>query len=92
MHREVATVVATNEWKSLRLRLSVMVGSEVPLFKKSIDRQALKVTKTIGALVVESSGETPQKAAVDDRSYMPDTNPRKLPQLRVVESTWDARD
>lgn len=28
------------------------------------DRQALKVTKTIGALVVESSGETPQKAAV----------------------------
>ena len=59
---------------------------------KSIDRQALKVTKTIGALVVESSGETPQKAAVDDRSYMPDTNPRKLPQLRVVESNRDARD
>ena len=25
-----------------------------------IGRQALKVTKTIGALVVESSGETPQ--------------------------------
>jgi len=26
------TVVATNEWKSLRLRLSVMVGSKVPFF------------------------------------------------------------
>ena len=31
-YREVVTVVATNEWKSLHLRLSVMVGSEVPPF------------------------------------------------------------
>lgn len=36
-----------------------------PTDQQFIDRQALKVTKTIGALVVESSGETPQKAAVD---------------------------
>ena len=54
----------------------------VTTFKNKLhgDRQVLKVTKTIGALVVESSGETPQKAAVD---YI-ETNPRKLPQLRSL--------
>jgi len=67
-------------------------SGSIPPISNFVGRQALKVTKTIGALVVESSGETPQKAAVDDRSYMLDTNPRKLPQLRVVESMWDARD
>ena len=41
-----------------------MAGND-KIRKKFIGRQALKVTKTIGALVVESSGETPQKAAVD---------------------------
>lgn len=30
VYREVMTVVVTNKWKSLRLRLNVMVGSEVP--------------------------------------------------------------
>ena len=36
---------------------------------------------------MESSGETPQKAAVDGQKlYVTETNPRKLPQLRVVES------
>ena len=68
-------------------------SGSIPPISYFVGREAyLKLGKTISALVVESSGETPQKAAVDDRSYMPDTNPRKLPQLRVVESTWVSRD
>ena len=46
------------------------------LYQIKVGRQALKVTKTIGATYVESSGETPQRASV--------INPYKLPQLRSL--------
>lgn len=40
---------------------------------------------------MESSGETPQRAAVDDYvSWALITNPHKLPQLQIVESIKDA--
>jgi hypothetical protein len=46
--------------------------------------------------MMESSGETPQWAAVDDKDQIAfcsgNTNPRKLPQLRIVESIKEARD
>ena len=44
------------------------------------DRQALKVAKTIGALVVESSGETPRRL----RRFYKETNLRKKPQLHSL--------
>ena len=41
----------------------------------------------------ESSGETPQRAAVDDYdSWALITNPRKLPQLRSLNPEEMARD
>ena len=39
---------------------------------------------------MESSGETPQRAAV--KAKLTEYNPHKLPQLRVVESIRDACD
>jgi len=44
----------------------------------------------------ESSGETPQRAAVDDKDQIAfcsgNTNPRKLPQLRSLNPEEVARD